>query len=187
MRKLSTILAGGIAGVSLLILPLSASQSTQASAGSAVNMTSASGFWSSAAHVVTSSDHVQIINRLPSSWDVRGAVSFVDRYTASKMVFVSRCTSKFKCIYLKTGHLSGNRIARSDNSHTITVDVWRASKTGQFNSTTRRWLIAHEFGHQYGLGHSTSCHNTMYPYRRCGSKIPPLYFTASQRAVLRRG
>jgi hypothetical protein len=131
---------------------------------------------------------VYVQENLPSSWDVKGSLTFVDKYTKSKAKLVKACPAGVaRCVKIKSGKVGGSPIAWTDcksGKCTITVDVKDATKTGLFNAKTRRWLVAHELGHVFGLEHRASCSTTMFQYRRCSGKIPPLSFDKAQKGTL---
>lgn len=124
----------------------------------------------------------------PSRWDVAGAAQWLDRYTASDMRVVKRCSGKaWRCITVKTGAVKGANVGWSSGS-TITIDdakakrkTYRGCFTGQKRAAVRTWLLAHELAHQFGLHHSARADNLMSPYcNRHGMRL-----TAAQRAHLK--
>ena len=128
----------------------------------------------------------QFTENLPSNWDVAGALKFVDQYATSRASIVSKCSGKYyRCIHIKVGTVSGNATGYS-SGNTITIDINKANRTGRFGtSTLRKWLVAHEIGHQYALGHSTG-DNFMWQYNRRNGKYPKLLASAAQKAHLRK-
>lgn len=134
---------------------------------------------------------VYVTENLPSAWPVSTAKSLVDSYTTGKISLVSKCpASALRCVNIRSGSVSGSPIAYTSCKSwkcSITVDVKDATRTGQFGPITRKWLLVHELGHVFGLGHRKSCATAMYPNRRCSGHTPPLKFDTSQRTVLKRG
>lgn len=122
---------------------------------------------------------IEIVNHLPSGWDVAGAVKFVDKYTASRARLVKKCSGKaYRCITIRTGDTPGLNLGWSSGK-TITVDP-RVLKYVSNTSTLRRWVVAHELGHQYGLSHSSS-NNFMRQYKR---GRPAFIATSAQKKFL---
>ena len=135
---------------------------------------------------------VEVVNKLPADWRsaVVSGTNWLDQYTGTDLRIVKKCSGKaFRCITIKQGRLrmSGNPVGRSEGT-TITVDTWKAKHgkghRGKWNFATKKFLIAHELGHQRWQPHNASCSNFMYPYVRCNGKMPKLRTTASQRASL---
>ncbi len=180
MKKLMIILALVVA----LLLPASVtSQPVEA----VNNIPVAAVTWTPA---TSAGKTIQVTENLPASWDVKKALSFVDKYTGSKFKIVKKCSADaWRCVTIKQGSVKGGpsgTIGWAKNG-TITVDVKDAKKSGKFNSATRTWLLVHEIGHTRGLGHRSSCATSMYEKRRCNGKVPPLKFDAAQKATLKKG
>lgn len=136
---------------------------------------------------------VYVTENLPSAWDVTGAKAFVDKYTTAKISLVSKCPASAKrCVNIRVGSVQGGPSAAIGYTSchnwkcSITIDTRDASKAGVFGPKTRKWLLVHELGHTFGLGHRSSCATSMYQYRRCSGHVPPLSFDSSQRAVLKK-
>lgn len=135
-------------------------------------------------------------SNLPSAWPVSTAISFLDQYTgASHYKRVSKCPAApargmYRCTKLRVGSVAGGTnapigLTTCDGRYcTITVDTRDATRSGQFNYATRKWLLVHELGHTNGLAHRKTCVTSMYQYRRCGSRVPPVYFDSAQRKIL---
>lgn len=138
---------------------------------------------------------VEIVSYLPSSWSVASAVEDVDWYTGSDMRLVKRCSRRVLCIEISNGHVNGAAVGwtytcRSTSLYCfIHVDTSKAAskkyKKWFKYSSTKRWLIRHELGHNRGLNDRKVCDSTMDPYVRCRGKVPPNTFIKSQRSVLR--
>lgn len=129
---------------------------------------------------------VEVVNHLPRSWPVSNAVNWVDKYTASDMLIVKRCTGHGRrCITIKPGYVAGGPFGWSSNGKTITIDIKDAARTRAYGYYTRLYLLDHELGHMFGLHHSTSCSSRMYKYARCRwGGVPPRSFTKYERKVL---
>lgn len=132
---------------------------------------------------------VEVVNKLPRDWPVKESVAFIDRYTGSKMKLVSRCSGNARrCITIKQGRLKNT--AGWSKGSTITIDVYRTKHIrgwkGYYGKATKRWLVAHELGHQRGLSHKRNCATVMDSRTRCGrpKHVPPLRFDAAQRRTL---
>jgi hypothetical protein len=135
-----------------------------------------------------------VTENLDSSWPVAAAVAYWDKYTSSKTKIVKKCPPSaglYRCFTIKAAPLPGGTnspigyASCSGRYCTIKVDVADAKKSGHFNAATKKWLLVHELGHLGGLDHRKTCVTSMYQYRRCGSKVPPIYFDTSQRAALK--
>jgi hypothetical protein len=147
---------------------------------------------------------VEIINKLPSDWPVGAAVSWLDVYTGSRFKFVKTCSKTARrCITIKQGRLKGyktvtengkkvrvnlNQVTGWSSGSTITIDTWKAKNVkpfkGKFNYATKKYLLAHEVGHQRFLDHTKSCNNVMQKNMRCAGHVPPLRLTTSQKKTL---
>lgn len=138
--------------------------------------------------------YVEVTENLPSSWDVKGAVADLDWYTGSSIRIVKKCSKKVPCVNIRSGNVpksrnaisyfSGCYITKYDSRCTITVDLKKAARTGQFGYKTKRWLVRHELGHFRGLRHNSSCATTMNPRQRCRGSVPPNAFTTAERKTL---
>lgn len=139
--------------------------------------------------------YVQTVG-IPSTWDVIGALTFVDRYTGRTTFRRATCPAKTKCITIKAGDVSGDLVGWTDpttmhteqtwdgamrtwTTTTITVDLEKAEQK-EFDAATRKWLLAHEVGHWAGLPHQDTRVSFMYPY----IPAPPLVTTAAERQQL---
>lgn len=143
----------------------------------------ATGDWVLPVVVAPSDRVVEVVNRLPG-WDVQTAVGFVDRYTASRVRFVSRCSGKvWRCLTIRSGKVPGAPVGWRSGS-TITIDTGKAKRYGFAGSKQfRKYLVAHEVAHFYGLGHRGGW-NTMNPNSKYRGKYLPLLFSASQKKHL---
>jgi hypothetical protein len=110
---------------------------------------------------------VYVVSKLPSSWPVASAVTWIDQFTGSDWVTASRCpTGAYRCVTIRAGNLPAPRLAETwdyDSSRvTILVDLPYAKN--RLNTTNKRkWVLAHEFGHAAGLReHSPARGNFMY-------------------------
>jgi len=107
---------------------------------------------------------IEVVDRAGSAWLVGAAVDSVDRYTASDMRVVKKCTGRaYRCVTVKLGKVNGP-IGWSHGS-TITIDAHKAMtryRSYYYRAGNRGWLVAHELGHQFGLGHHGG-HNLMNP------------------------
>lgn len=130
---------------------------------------------------------IEVVDRIaPAAWRVSAAVNWLDRYTASDMRMVSRCSGRaYRCITVKAGKVTGSAAVGRSSGNTITIDTGKA-KTKRYArwyryDRHRTTLLVHELGHQFGLGHSTG-RNVMNPYVNRWR----LVLTAGQRATLRK-
>lgn len=107
---------------------------------------------------------IEVVDRAGSAWLVGAAVDSVDRYTASDMRVVKKCSGRaYRCIVVRLGKVNGP-IGWSHGS-TITIDAHKAMtryRSYYYRAGNRGWLVAHELGHQFGLGHHGG-HNLMNP------------------------
>lgn len=128
---------------------------------------------------------IEVVDQLkPSKWRVSQAAEWLDRYTASNMVTVSRCSGRaWKCVYVRGGKLSGNILALT-RGNTITVDYGKVDRRGYRSNLSREKILAHELFHTFapGYGHSHSGRNLM----RTTMGATSLYLTSGQRGILRK-
>lgn len=124
---------------------------------------------------------IEIVDRLsPAKWRVGAAAEWLDRYTASNMVVVPRCTGRaWKCVTVRGGKLSGNKLAVA-NSRTVTVDTAKMDRRGYRSDSARKRVLVHELAHTFGLGHSGGRNLMATTLGRVTLKL-----TAGQRAYLR--
>lgn len=129
---------------------------------------------------------IEVVDKIaPTAWRVSAAVTWLDRYTASDMRLVSRCSGRaYKCVTIRQGRVKGSAVAYSKGA-TITVDTGKAA-SAEYRSWYRQdryrtWLLIHELGHQHALDHSTG-RNVMNEY----VSRYKLVLTSGQRATLRK-
>lgn len=127
---------------------------------------------------------IEVVDQVrPSKWHVSAAVEWLDRYTASNMKTVRKCSGKaYRCITIRGGKLSGNALAMSYGSRNlIVVDTAKVDRRGYRSDTSRKKILAHEVAHQFGLGHSSG-RNLM------STSLPrvKLYLTSGQRSHLKK-
>lgn len=102
---------------------------------------------------------IEVVDAIaPAIWDVKAAVKWLDTYTGSTMKVVTKCSGKAdRCVTIKSGTVKQAAIAWSSGS-TITVDLVKAKRAAYWKyykkAAHRKWLLVHELGHQFGLGHS---------------------------------
>jgi hypothetical protein len=128
---------------------------------------------------------IEVVDQLkPSKWHVGQAAEWLDRYTASNMVTVSRCSGRaWKCVYVRGGRLGSNWLAVT-RGNTITVDTAKVDRRGYRSNLSREKILAHELFHTFapGYGHSHSGRNLM----RTTMGATTLYLTSGQRGILRK-
>jgi hypothetical protein len=128
---------------------------------------------------------IEVVDQLkPSKWRVSQAAEWLDRYTASNMVTVSRCSGRaWRCVYVRGGKLPGNWLAVT-RGNVITVDYGKVDRRGYRSNSSREKILAHELFHTFapGYGHSHSGRNLM----RTTMGATSLYLTSGQRAILRK-
>lgn len=142
--------------------------------------------WSTPTTTPPSKRVIEVVDKIaPTAWHVPAAVNWLDRYTASDMRLVARCSGKaYRCITIRQGKVKGGPVGWSQNS-TITIDTGKAGR-GVYRKyyrldKHRTWLLIHELGHQHGLGHSKA-RNVMNP----APNRYKLVLTTSQKAHLRK-
>jgi hypothetical protein len=124
---------------------------------------------------------IEVVDRLvPAKWRVGVAAEWLDRYTASNMVTVARCSGRaWKCVTVRAGKLPGNQLAVA-TSETITVDTAKVDRHGYRSDGARKRILAHELAHTFGVGHSSGRNLMATTLNRVTLKL-----TAGQRAYLR--
>lgn len=134
--------------------------------------------------VPASQRRIEVVDQLkPSKWHVSQAVEWVDRYTASNMVTVSRCSGRaWKCVYIRGGKLGGNVLALT-KGNTITVDYGKVDRRGYRSNYSRERILAHEIVHTFGYGHSFTRSNNLM---RTTMSHVTLYLNSSERAYLHK-
>lgn len=143
--------------------------------------------WTTTTATVTPANkrRIEVVDQLkPTKWHVSQAAEWLDRYTASNMVTVSRCSGRaWKCVYIRGGKLPGNVLALTQGNR-ITVDTGKVDRHGYRSNLRREEILAHELFHTFapGYGHSHSGHNLM----RTTMAASRLYLTPGQRAILRK-
>lgn len=128
---------------------------------------------------------IEVVDKVkPASWRVGAAVSWLDRYTASDMRLVSRCSGKaYRCVTVRGGTVKGGPVGWSSGS-TVVIDTNKA-RYGKYArwyraDKHRTWLLIHELGHQHGLKHGTGRH-VMNPYVNRYKRV----LTTGQKKALR--
>lgn len=124
---------------------------------------------------------IEVVDRItPSAWNVGAAAEWLDRYTASNMVTVSRCSGKaYRCITVRGGKLPGRTIGWAEGN-TITIDTAKVARSPYRSAVYRKRLLAHELAHTIGLHHAGSRNLMATTVDRMR-----LSLTAGQRAHLR--
>lgn len=132
--------------------------------------------------VPASQRRIEVVDRLtPVKWRVGAAAEWLDRYTASNMVVVARCSGRaWKCVTVKGGKLSGNKLAVA-YSRTVIVDTAKVDRRGYRSDGARKRILAHELAHTFGLGHSSGRNLMATTLGRVA-----LTLNKSQRAYLKR-
>jgi hypothetical protein len=125
---------------------------------------------------------IEVVDQLkPTKWRVSQAAEWVDRYTASNMVTVSRCSGRaWKCVYVRGGRLGSNWLAVT-RGNVITVDTAKVDRRGYRSNYSRERILAHEIVHTFGYKHSSGRNLMATTLGRT-----TLYLTSSQRAFLRK-
>jgi hypothetical protein len=141
--------------------------------------------WSTAAPTPPSKRVIEVVDKIgPSAWHVSAAVNWLDKYTASDMRMVSRCSGKaYRCITFRTGRNASSPGWSQGN--TVTIDLKRTGALSRYYryDSRRTWLLAHELGHQFGLGHvGKNSRTLMNPYVNKGK----LALTSGQRSHLKK-
>lgn len=137
--------------------------------------------WSAPGVTPASQRRIEVVDKIkPTAWDVRGAVNWLDRYTASDMVLVSRCSGRaYRCITVRGGKLPGKTVGWSEGS-TITIDTAKLARSPYRSATYRQRLLVHELAHTFGLHHTKARGLMATTVDRMR-----LSLTAGQRAYLR--
>lgn len=179
IRKVMVALATAVA---LAVFSCAPSPAKAAPVASAPVLTG----WSWTPKVTPASQRrIEVVDQLkPSKWRVSQAAEWLDLYTASNMVTVSRCSGRaWKCVYVRGGKLPGNWLAVT-RGNTITVDYGKVDRRGYRSNLCREEILAHELFHTFapGYGHSHSGRNLM----RTTMGATSLYLTSGQRAILRK-
>lgn len=122
---------------------------------------------------------IEIVDRIP--WNVSAPAEWLDRYTASNMVVVSRCSGRaYRCITVRGGKLPG-RIVGWAEGNTITIDTAKVARSPYRSASYCKALVAHELGHAgFGLKHKGGRNLMATTIDRMR-----LSLTAGQRAHLR--
>jgi hypothetical protein len=124
---------------------------------------------------------IEVVDRIgPASWKVGAAAGWLDRYTASDMVMVPRCSGNaWRCITVRGGKLGGRTVGYA-RGNTIVIDTAKMARSPYRSAVHRKRLLVHELAHTFGLHHARG-HNLMAP---SVDRIR-LNLTAAQRAHLR--
>lgn len=98
---------------------------------------------------------IEVVDRIgPASWKVGAAAEWLDRYTASDMVVVARCSGRaWRCVTVRGGKLPGNKVGYAKGA-TVTIDTAKVARSRYRSATYRKTLLAHELAHTFGLGHA---------------------------------
>lgn len=124
---------------------------------------------------------IEVVDRIaPTTWRVGAAAEWLDRYTASNMVVVARCSGKaYRCVTVRGGKLPGNLVGWA-KGNTITIDTVKVARSPYRSATYRQRLLAHELAHTFGLHHAGGRNLMATTVDRMH-----LTLTAGQRAHLR--
>lgn len=129
---------------------------------------------------------IEVVDHIPDPrWHVAAAERWLDRYTASTMRMVAKCSGKaYFCVTVRAGKVAGRDVGRTHNN-TITIDTGKAM-SGKYRKyykydSKRTWLLAHELGHRFGMSHSKG-RNVMNPKVNKAK----MTLTAGQRKWLRQ-
>jgi hypothetical protein len=124
---------------------------------------------------------IEVVDQIrPSKWNVGQAMNWLDRYTASDMRLVKKCSGRaWRCVVVRGGKLPGSYLGVTEGNR-ITIDTAKVDRHGYRSNLRREQILAHELFHTYGYAHSSSGRNLMRPKM---SQIR-LYLTAGQRRYL---
>lgn len=125
---------------------------------------------------------IEVVDQLkPTKWKVSQAAEWLDRYTASNMVTVSKCSGRaWKCVYVRGGKLGGNVLALTQGNR-ITVDTAKVDRHGYRSNLSREKILAHELAHSFGI-----VKHTNYTVMAAAIGKTRLSLNSTQRAFLRK-
>ena len=140
--------------------------------------------WTTTTPTVTPANRrtIEVVDQLkPTKWRVSQAAEWLDRYTASNMKTVHKCSGHaWKCVTIRGGKLPGNILALTQGNR-ITVDTAKVDRRGYRSNLSREKILAHELGHTFGIVKHTN--RTVMAAAMPGTR---LYLNGSQRAFLRK-
>lgn len=183
----ATVLALASCGTPAPAAPRSAgSVAGEAAARTALTVVSVHGAatlpdWSMPRVTPAAQRRIEVVDRIaPTAWRVGAAAEWLDRYTASNMVAVAKCSGKaYRCVTVRGGKLPGNLVGWAKGS-TITIDTAKVARSPYRSATYRQRLLAHELAHTFGLHHAGGRNLMATTVDRMH-----LVLTAGQRAHLR--
>jgi hypothetical protein len=139
---------------------------------------------------------VEFVNKMPSSWStaVNDGINWLDQYTGSDLrVVTGSCHANVRrCVTIVNARLKGGEKENStgwSEGTTITIDVWKTENVspwkGHFDGASKKYLIAHEAGHQRFQNHTSDCKNFMEPRWKCDGRVPYLWTNDAQKKSLK--
>jgi hypothetical protein len=179
MRRIITLALAALAAGFYLGTPTAAEATTPAPVPAAFSIS-----WGTVTPTVTPAGkrRIEVVDQLkPTKWRVSQAAEWLDKYTASNMVTVSRCSGHaWKCVYVRGGKLGGNVLALTQGNR-ITVDTAKVDRHGYRSNLSREKILAHELAHSFGI-----VKHTNYTVMAAAIGKTRLSLNSTQRAFLRK-
>lgn len=145
------------------------------------------------AKVTIDKNTVMIQESLGGEWDtaLRQSISFLDRYTKTRMVIGSCRAYAARCVTVRYGSPAkrswvGQCGPSCGPSRAVSGIVIRKTWQGSGPVAAKKRLLTHELGHAFGLGHNTRFSSVMYGWVYRNWVPCPYSFTAAERRLLAR-